>query len=1022
MHTRLFITICVLLSAVIPGNAQKRTFAEAEKMAEDFFKAKGNSTTAVLLQADNAKDGRSIIRKAPAESTGAEAYWLFTDAGSKQLVIVSGDERMQGILGYTDSKLAGDALPEGLTLLLDGYKAQYNALPAAAQAPSHSALHKGERLLKTAEWGQWAPFNQLTPLSYPTGCAATAMTIVMRYHKWPLNGAGSTTHIWKDSVMTADFGHTRYDWDNMPLSYESYTTEQAKAVALLMRHAGISVKMNYAPESSGAPQSLVPGALTQHFRYAATTRLVSAADYDAATWDNMMRHEIDADRPVIYTGDSRMGRGAHGFVLDGYRDNLFHFNFGWNGSGNGYFAISALASTSKAFEFANNQQAVIGIAPVKEDNAAPLTLECQGTYEGFYTTLTTLTPGSRTDIHLSALTALRDWKGKMQWQLCHADGSGVEVFGSQTVALDGGSTKALDFEINPTVEAVEGDYLQLMACEEGATQWRPVLNAKGKEVVAQAHGRKVPVVSIVSDTKNATLNDDFADNRKYEGKPLLGSEYRYEAAFGKGMEKTIVQERLCGGTYNRHADGTITLYTDTLYIKAKGYTQSQLVAECNVTVGKEGQLQDALLLATPDADAVETLNISGELNDNDLQYLSTLQSLKALDFENSTTKQGIFGAPFNGFSRLTSCKLPRSLKQMGSETFRNCRALKSISLPVSLQATGGRLFDGCQALTDIYVYPASPECVAADAFDNLPVPTNVTIHVQQDLADKFRSNAKWSMFTKFVDDLPALPKTFIHENVEYNAIYDGDGNYAEVAIPSDGNMYTGDITIPATISYQGIDYTVRGFAATDGLSPFVGNMFVTSLDLQLHVDSLRSYLFMGCTNLASLKLPPTLRYIGPECFRNCPMLMQITLPASIEELGDNAFCGCQYLTDIYCHAMTPPTGSDGDSYPFAQCRPQNVTVHVPEGCENLYRTSGFWSRFSNIVADLPSGITETATPHCDTFPLKVAGRQWLTLRLDKPQRISIYSLNGTPQRTVLLPEGESSIRIEKPCVLTARPM
>lgn len=140
MHTQLFITICVLLSSVISSNAQKRTFAEAEKMAEGFFKAKGSNTTVVLLQADNAKDGHSIIRKAPAESTGAEAYWLFTDTNSKQLVIVSGDERMQGILGYTDSKFAGDALPEGLTLLLDGYKAQYNALPAAAQAP-HTRLY-----------------------------------------------------------------------------------------------------------------------------------------------------------------------------------------------------------------------------------------------------------------------------------------------------------------------------------------------------------------------------------------------------------------------------------------------------------------------------------------------------------------------------------------------------------------------------------------------------------------------------------------------------------------------------------------------------------------------------------------------------------------------------------------------------------------------------------------------------------------------------------------------------------------
>ena len=60
----------------------------------------------------------------------------------------------------------------------------------------------------------------------------------------------------------------------------------------------------------------------------------------------MMRKEIDNNRPVIYTGESIQGCGAHGFVLDGYRDNLFHFNFGWNGSGNGFFAISAITSTA----------------------------------------------------------------------------------------------------------------------------------------------------------------------------------------------------------------------------------------------------------------------------------------------------------------------------------------------------------------------------------------------------------------------------------------------------------------------------------------------------------------------------------------------------------------------------------------------------------------------------------------------------------------------------------------------------
>lgn len=395
-----------------------------------------------------AEKGSRRLQKKVMDYT-SDAYYMFRNKEDNRLVVISGDQRMQSILGYTDNAIEDNMMPDGLAELLTTYKRQYAALSPDCQTVCKSNLNKGERLLKTPDWGQWAPFNLRTPLSYPTGCAATAMSIVMRYHQWPVMGQGSKTHIWKDSVMTADFEHTRYDWDNMPMSYDSYTTAQAEAVSLLMRHAGIAVEMYYAAESSGARQSLVPGALTQHFRYAATTRLVSAADYDAATWEKMMRSEIDADRPVIYTGESTMGRGSHGFVLDGYRDNLFHFNFGWNGSGNGYFAISAFSSTSTAFEFANQQQAVIGIKPLREDNCAPLTLEGEGKYEGFYSDLTTLTANTSVSIHLSSLTALRQWNGKLRWELCDAEGNVKEAFDSKTVSINGGNSQPIDFSFAP---------------------------------------------------------------------------------------------------------------------------------------------------------------------------------------------------------------------------------------------------------------------------------------------------------------------------------------------------------------------------------------------------------------------------------------------------------------------------------------------------------------------------------------------------------------------------------------------
>lgn len=1006
-------SVFALLFIGLPANAQKRSLAEAAKVATGFFHAE--EVDAMQMKEE---EGSRRLQKKVMDYT-SDAYYMFRNKEDNRLVVISGDQRMQSILGYTDNAIEDNMMPDGLAELLTTYKRQYAALSPDCQTVCKSNLNKGERLLKTPDWGQWAPFNLRTPLSYPTGCAATAMSIVMRYHQWPVMGQGCKTHIWKDSVMTADFEHTRYDWDNMPMSYDSYTTAQAEAVSLLMRHAGIAVEMYYAAESSGARQSLVPGALTQYFRYAATTRLVSAADYDAATWENMMRSEIDADRPVIYTGESTMGRGSHGFVLDGYRDNLFHFNFGWNGSGNGYFAISAFSSTSTAFEFANQQQAVIGIKPLREDNCAPLTLECEGKYEGFYSDLTTLTADTSVSIHLSSLTALRQWNGKLRWELCDAEGNVKEAFDSKTVSINGGNSQPFDFSFTPSTTAIKGSYLRLMACENGKEEWTFVLNAKGQEVRMDAYERRVSVVEIISDMKNATLNDQNQGNVCFEGKPLLGSTYTYNIAWKSSTVKSIVQQRFCGEAYWRKSDKSVMLTADTLYIKAKAYERSQLVQECQVNVEKPGQLEATLLKATPDADAVESLTITGSLDDNDLAYLSTLQTLKKLNLENATIQQGLFGAPFKDFSRLETCELPRSLKQIGSETFKGCALLKTISLPVSLQATGNDILSGCQKMTDIYVRPSSPDCVATDAFRGLPNPQAVCIHVQQGLSDVFRSNAKWSMFSRITDDLPALPKRFACDGIEYRAIYQGDGNFAEVTIPS-GEMYSGAIVIPATVTYQDVEYVVSGFDQTDGLSPFVGNPFITSLDLQLHVDTLRSMQFMGCTQLASLSLPSTLRYIEDECFRNCPTLTQISLPASLEALGDNAFCGCQFLTDIYCYAMVPPAGSEADNYPFAQCRPQNVMLHVPSRTENLYRTTGFWTRFSNVTEDLPADVTaigNAMTPRSEMLPIKSIGKQYVTIRLNTARTVCIYSLNGTLRSTLTLPQGESQIWINEPSII-----
>lgn len=330
-----------------------------------------------------------------------------------------------------------------------------------------------------------------------------------------------------------------------------------------------------------------------------------------------MRNEIDNGRPVLYTGESTLGRGSHGFVLDGYRDNLFHFNFGWNGSGNGYFAVSALNATDHSIEFANRQQAVVGIVPLKDDDCAPLTLERDNKYQGYYTPLTTLVAHTAVDIHLSNLTALRDWKGQMQWHLCHADGTVVESVGSKDVAMNGGSSQSVDFSLSAANGAEMGDYLCLVAREDSSAQWQPVRDARGQNVVVPAFERKVPVVQVVCDTKHATIDDQNLGNVSYEGKPLLGSPYHYKVTFDNGVAKQLVQWRQ-GGSWQTASNGALTLTADTLYIKAKGYMPSELVAACEVKVANAGALQSALLKVVADADAVETLTLSGNLDDSDV--------------------------------------------------------------------------------------------------------------------------------------------------------------------------------------------------------------------------------------------------------------------------------------------------------------------------------------------------------------------------------------------------------------------
>lgn len=226
--------------------------------------------------------------------------------------------------------------------------------------------------LLTTAWGQDAPYNLQCPTKTNergeeqhcrVGCVACAMGQVMRYHQYPEVGIGTGTNMFNSS-LTADFGNTHYDWGNMVDRYTagSYTDTEADAVATLLFHCGVAVNMIYGLQSSStftAFANNMTTALTRYFGYDAEgLRSVNRSQYSKEEWLQLIRQELSAGRPIIYSGNSAT-MGGHTWVVDGYdEEGRIHMNWGWLGRSDNYYDIDL---NVPGLDFNQKQSMVIGI-------------------------------------------------------------------------------------------------------------------------------------------------------------------------------------------------------------------------------------------------------------------------------------------------------------------------------------------------------------------------------------------------------------------------------------------------------------------------------------------------------------------------------------------------------------------------------------------------------------------------------------------------------------------------------------
>ena len=299
---------------------------------------------------------------------------------------------------------------------------------------------------------------------------------------------------------------------------------------------------------------------------------------------------------------------------------------------------------------------------------------------------------------------------------------------------------------------------------------------------------------------------------------------------------------------------------------------------------------------------------------------------------------------FSGCSGLTSVTIPNSVTSIGNIAFRNCSGLTSVTIPNSVTSIGESAFSGCSSLTSVTI-PNSVTTIGNNAFSNCSGLTSVTI------PNSVTFIGDWTF--SFCSGLTSV------------TIPNCVTSIGESVFTDCGSLSS--LTIPNSVT-------------SIGFSAFYNCSSLTSLTIPNSVTSIDWYAFQNCSGLTSLTIPNSVTSIGRWAFMGCSGLISITIGSGVTSIEEKAFSKCSELTDVYCYAEQPsdyPYGLYTKTDAFEDSNIENVTLHVPKGSLDAYKTVSPWKNFKSIV------------------------------KIDLPKYLLTYIVDGEEYKIIEIEEGES---------------
>lgn len=517
-----------------------------------------------------------------------EHFYVFNAGVNDGYVVISANDRTPAILGYADEGTFDvNNIPESMKAWLQNYADQIAYLESNASVKrAATAEHAAIKPLVKSTWNQGAPYNNMCPMDGSkrsvTGCVATAMAQIMNYHKYPeKNTVMIPAYVTYSKQMSIDsIMPTTIDWAHMKDNYTGSETQTEKdAVAMLMKMCGTALEMNYSSGGSSASSQYVADVLKAYFNYDAGTMSITRDDYRASEWDEVIYNELANKRPVLYGGQS-IG-GGHAFIVDGYdKEGLYHVNWGWGGSSDGYFLLSILdpgsnsgiGASSSTDGYSFGQDANIGVQP--NTGVAPVKEIKMTTY--FMQADQTIITKTNNTFPISYTTEIRNYMGEkyafevgvgvydMDNNLKHAS------FQWNTELSNGWGYSAA--QLNCNVPALpDGTYIITnISRKKGTTKWYQNKNSYLYYITATVSGNKMTLQNPIMDlsgtikvsgnmeakckqtaTATITNNGSFFNDVIYMliDDEEVGARY-FEAASGESLDLTMTFTPKTAGTKN----------------------------------------------------------------------------------------------------------------------------------------------------------------------------------------------------------------------------------------------------------------------------------------------------------------------------------------------------------------------------------------------------------------------------------------------------------------------------------------